>query len=90
MTSLGLPGILIPSPYVTNDHQTKNAQNLVDAGAVTMIKDAALTGETLIQAIDNILLNPETLAKMSASSKAEGVPNAAEKLYALAKEITKK
>ena len=27
-TALGLPAILIPSPYVTNDHQTKNAQKL--------------------------------------------------------------
>ena len=28
-TALGLPAILIPSPYVTNDHQTKTRKSLV-------------------------------------------------------------
>ncbi len=38
LTALGLPAILIPSPYVTNDHQTKNAMSLVHAHAAKMIK----------------------------------------------------
>ena len=58
-TALGLPAILIPSPYVTNDHQTKNAQSLVKVGAVEMIPDAELTGARLVAAIDDILLNNE-------------------------------
>jgi UDP-N-acetylglucosamine--N-acetylmuramyl-(pentapeptide) pyrophosphoryl-undecaprenol N-acetylglucosamine transferase len=89
MTALGLPGILIPSPYVTNDHQTKNAQNLVNAGAVLMIKDDELTGESLVQAIDSIMLDKSVLEKMSQASLREGVPNSAEKLLSVVKEIIK-
>lgn len=33
ITALGIPTILIPSPYVTNDHQTKNAMSLVNKDA---------------------------------------------------------
>lgn len=38
ITALGLPSILVPSPYVTADHQTKNAEALENAGAAIMIK----------------------------------------------------
>lgn len=36
---LGLPVILVPSPNVSEDHQTKNAMALVDEGAALMVKD---------------------------------------------------
>lgn len=68
-TALGLPAILIPSPYVTNDHQTKNAQSLVKVGAVEMIPDAELTGARLVAAIDDILLNNEKRQQMATASK---------------------
>ncbi|MDR2832997.1 MAG: undecaprenyldiphospho-muramoylpentapeptide beta-N-acetylglucosaminyltransferase [Streptococcaceae bacterium] len=87
MTALGLPGILIPSPYVTNDHQTKNAQALVDVGAAILIKDDELTGENLVQAIDNVLLNEEKLQLMSKSSKKAGVPNASKRLLTLINKV---
>lgn len=87
-TALGLPAILIPSPYVTNDHQTKNAQSLVDAGAVTMITDKELTGEQLVAAIDAILLNEELGKKMTVASKKEGIPDACDRLYEVVKQLT--
>lgn len=86
-TALGLPAILIPSPYVTNDHQTKNAQSLVTAGAVEMIPDAELTGERLVAAIDGILLNTEKRQQMAAASRHEGIPDASKRLYDVVKEL---
>ncbi|GCF93967.1 UDP-N-acetylglucosamine--N-acetylmuramyl-(pentapeptide) pyrophosphoryl-undecaprenol N-acetylglucosamine transferase [Enterococcus florum] len=85
-TALGLPAILIPSPYVTNDHQTKNAQSLVKAGAVEMIKDTDLDGNRLIEAIDQIMEDPVLRTKMANASKKEGIPNAAERLWKLVNE----
>ncbi|MFV0558461.1 MAG: undecaprenyldiphospho-muramoylpentapeptide beta-N-acetylglucosaminyltransferase [Enterococcus sp.] len=87
-TALGLPAILIPSPYVTNDHQTKNAQSLVDANAVKMIADNELTGQTLVETIDEIMLNRALRAKMAQASKAQGIPDASERLYQLVKAIS--
>lgn len=68
-TALGLPAILIPSPYVTNDHQTKNAQSLVKSGAVEMITDQELTGHKLIAEIDAILLDETRHQLMANASK---------------------
>jgi UDP-N-acetylglucosamine--N-acetylmuramyl-(pentapeptide) pyrophosphoryl-undecaprenol N-acetylglucosamine transferase len=90
MTALGLPGILIPSPYVTNDHQTKNAQSLVDTDAALLIKDEGLNGETLLEAIDRIMGDTQTLIEMSQASKKAGVPNASERLLCLINKIQKK
>ena len=89
LTAVGLPAILIPSPYVTNDHQTKNAQSLVNAGAVTMITDADLTGEKLVEAVDEIMGDPEKKAMMAKASRQEGIPDAAERLWSLVNEIVK-
>ena len=86
-TALGLPGILIPSPYVTNDHQTKNAQSLVNAGAVKMIADADLTGDKLVEAVDEIMNDPEKRERMAKASRQEGIPDAAERLWTLVNEL---
>ncbi len=88
-TALGLPAILIPSPYVTNDHQTKNAQSLVNAGAVKMIADANLTGENLVEAVDEIMNNNEKRETMAKASRQEGIPDAAERMWSLVNEIVK-
>lgn len=86
-TALGLPAILIPSPYVTNDHQTKNAQSLVKSGAVEMIADQELTGLKLATEVDGILLDETRHQAMATASKQEGIPDAAERLYKVVKEI---
>lgn len=87
-TALGLPAVLIPSPYVTADHQTKNAQSLVDAGAAFMIKDDALTAESLVAAIDEIMKNQVKRQQMASASKLEGIPDASQRLFQLVQEIT--
>lgn len=89
LTALGLPAILIPSPYVTNDHQTKNAQSLVNAGAVKMIPDVDLTGESLIDAVDEIMNDSEKREAMAKASRQEGIPDAAERLWSLVNEIVR-
>ena len=86
-TALGLPGILIPSPYVTNDHQTKNAQSLVNAGAAKMIADADLTGDKLVEAVDEIMNDPEKRERVAKASRQEGIPDAAERLWTLVNEL---
>lgn len=89
LTSLGLPAILIPSPYVTNDHQTKNAQSLVEVGAVKMIADAELTETNLVATVDEIMNQPALHQQMAQASKTQGIPDAASRLYALVQEIVK-
>lgn len=77
-TALGKPMVLIPSPYVTNDHQTKNAQSLVQAGAATMITEGNLAGDTLFEAVDNIMSNIPIRQSMAEQAKKLGVADAAD------------
>lgn len=90
ITALGKASILIPSPYVTNNHQEKNAQALKDNGAAIIRLEKDLTGANLLKDIDQILLNDEVQKKMEQASKQLGIPDAADRLYQLMKNIIEK
>lgn len=81
ITALGLPSILVPSPNVTNDQQTKNAQSLVNVGAAVLVKDSELTGEKLVSEIDGLMTNQDQLDLLAKASKAQGIPDATKRLY---------
>ena len=64
LTSLGIPSILIPSPYVTNNHQEKNATALSDHYAAKILLEKDLSGQKLVEEIDRILLDENQLQEM--------------------------
>ncbi|MCW3778018.1 undecaprenyldiphospho-muramoylpentapeptide beta-N-acetylglucosaminyltransferase [Lactobacillus sp. PFC-70] len=80
ITADGIPSILIPSPYVTADHQTKNAQSLVTVGAAELIKEADLTGDTLVAKADQLMNDDALRHDMADASKHLGVPDAADRV----------
>ncbi|MGX6962613.1 undecaprenyldiphospho-muramoylpentapeptide beta-N-acetylglucosaminyltransferase [Vagococcus xieshaowenii] len=88
-TGMGLPSILIPSPNVTNDHQTKNAMSLVRVGAAEILKDSELTGQTLVSSIDAIMKDEERLKNMAVESEKIGYQDATTHLYQLLKALQK-
>lgn len=79
ITALGIPSILVPSPYVTNDHQTKNAKSLVNQQAAKMITEAELNGQTLVQTADEMMTDAALRQEMAANAKKLGVPDAADR-----------
>lgn len=83
ITALGVPSILIPSPYVTADHQTKNAESLVKAGAAEMITEAELNGQRLLSVVDDLMEDDVKRLEMEHASKQLGVPDAADQLVEL-------
>ncbi len=85
-----MPSVLIPSPYVTNDHQTKNAESLVNKQAATLIKETELTGESLVQTLDELMLNPEMRQEMAGNAKQSGMPFASDTLIEVINQIVKK
>ncbi|WP_102271545.1 undecaprenyldiphospho-muramoylpentapeptide beta-N-acetylglucosaminyltransferase [Cytobacillus massiliigabonensis] len=90
LTSLGIPSILIPSPYVTNNHQEKNARALSDHGAAVLLLEQELTSKKLIEGMDQILMDDKKLQEMKSSAKNLGIPDAAKRLYDLMEELVKK
>lgn len=89
LTALGVPSILIPSPYVTNNHQEKNADSLVNQGAAVMILEKELTGNKLLSTMDQILLTEQELIKMKKAAKSLGLPDASARMYKIMEEIVK-
>lgn len=73
---VGKPVILIPSPNVAEDHQTKNAMALVNKGAAIMVRDNEC-GVKGIPALHELLSSEERQAQMREACSAMGVRNAA-------------
>jgi UDP-N-acetylglucosamine--N-acetylmuramyl-(pentapeptide) pyrophosphoryl-undecaprenol N-acetylglucosamine transferase len=81
LTALGLPSVLIPSPYVTNNHQEKNARVLEARGAAVVILESELNAERLLAVVDEILSDDQKYLEMRQNAKRLGVPDAAQRLY---------
>lgn len=74
---IGKPVILVPSPNVAEDHQTKNAMALVNRQAAICIKDAEATDKLIETAITTVN-NPDTLASLSENILKLALPNSAD------------
>ncbi len=85
--ALNLPSILIPSPYVPDNHQYKNALDLVDNGGAVMIEEKDLKGDILVRTIDNLIIDSKKLTKMQQSLNGLKVPSSATKIYEIIKEL---
>ena len=76
---LGKAVILVPSPNVSEDHQTKNAMALVDKDAAIYVADANVKEELIDRAIETV--NDEAkIAKLEANVMKMGKPNAASEI----------
>lgn len=89
ITALGVPAILIPSPYVTNNHQEKNARGLERAGAALVILERDLNGATLGNALSELLQNPARWQAMRECSLKLGKPDAATAIYNVVRQAGK-
>lgn len=81
ITALGVPCILIPSPYVANNHQYYNALAIVENDAGVMIQQKDLTPELLKEEIEKILNDKKLADKYSKNLKGMCEDNSATKIY---------
>jgi undecaprenyldiphospho-muramoylpentapeptide beta-N-acetylglucosaminyltransferase len=90
LAAVGLPAVLVPSPFVTADHQTANARHLVDAGAAVLVPDAEVAGDRITHEVDDLLAHPARLAAMGVAARGLARPEAADAIAALAEEHAKR
>lgn len=81
ITAIGLPSILVPSPYVTNNHQFKNAKELEDNGACKIILEDNFSKDVVIKEIDKIFDDRQAYDLMSTNSKKLGIDDSATRIY---------
>jgi UDP-N-acetylglucosamine--N-acetylmuramyl-(pentapeptide) pyrophosphoryl-undecaprenol N-acetylglucosamine transferase len=86
----GRAAILVPFPYAADDHQTRNAQAMVDEGAALMIRNADLTGETLASAIRSLLSDTSRLEGIERNARRVAVLDAEARIVDLAEKATER
>lgn len=90
ITVLGIPSILVPSPYVAENHQEKNARALEANGGCVVLKEDELSGKSLYDNIISIIRDEERLASMRKALISVGIRDASEKLEKLFDELLMK
>jgi UDP-N-acetylglucosamine--N-acetylmuramyl-(pentapeptide) pyrophosphoryl-undecaprenol N-acetylglucosamine transferase len=76
LAAAGTPAVLVPSPNVTSDHQTKNARHFQGAGGAVAVPEAELA--RVPDLVLALLDDPKRLAGMAAAMGAAARPDAAD------------
>ena len=87
LTAAGRPAILIPYPEATDDHQTANARDIVDAGGARMIHQPLFTPDVLAKQIEVMANDPQALINAASRALSVGKPHAARDLANLVERI---
>jgi UDP-N-acetylglucosamine--N-acetylmuramyl-(pentapeptide) pyrophosphoryl-undecaprenol N-acetylglucosamine transferase len=80
VTATGRPAILVPYPHATANHQSANADWMVDGGAAEAIPDAELSAERLAGEVGDLLADEERLGAMASASASLAMPDAARRI----------
>ena len=88
ISALSLPAILVPYPYATGDHQTKNAHEYVNSGCAKMISDAEVSTEKFQTLLMDCVTDKKLRDTMKANAKKKNARNAGADLYEFATSFT--
>ncbi|MGR3301162.1 MAG: undecaprenyldiphospho-muramoylpentapeptide beta-N-acetylglucosaminyltransferase [Candidatus Scalindua sp.] len=80
ISAVGIPAILIPYPYATDNHQYWNAYELARIGGAVIIKQDELKPERLTELVSNLFRNNEELDNMKKMNRSLNKPFAAEQV----------
>ena len=78
--AMGKASILIPSPYVAENHQYHNAMALVNRNAARIIEEKNLTSDSLSEMMNDLLSSDETLFDIERNAKAMAILDARERI----------
>ena len=87
LTAVGLGAFLIPFPFAIDDHQTINAQWMVDSGAAEMLSESNLTAQKLADFIKQISDNRDQCIVMSQCAKSIAKLGAADRVAEACMEV---
>ncbi|MGN1003591.1 MAG: UDP-N-acetylglucosamine--N-acetylmuramyl-(pentapeptide) pyrophosphoryl-undecaprenol N-acetylglucosamine transferase, partial [Oscillospiraceae bacterium] len=81
LAAIAKPAILVPSPNVTADHQTKNARVLSEHGGAVLLPESECSGQRLYDETAAILGDQGRRDEMIRALTAQSIPDAAEQIY---------
>jgi UDP-N-acetylglucosamine--N-acetylmuramyl-(pentapeptide) pyrophosphoryl-undecaprenol N-acetylglucosamine transferase len=81
LAAAGKPSLLVPFAAAADDHQRRNAEEMVKAGAAVLLDESEIDAPgKLLAALTGLLSNPERLAAMAAAARTQAHPAAAERI----------
>lgn len=87
LCAAGKPSVLVPFAAAADDHQRKNAEVLVNAGAAVMLLERDAAPETLLDALRTLLLDPAERAEMAANAKKLAKPGALQRIAGIVERV---
>lgn len=90
LPAAGKPSVLIPSPYVAENHQYHNAMALVNKGAALCIEEKDLTADTLWDALQAVLSNPEKQRQMAENAARAAIRDVDDRILSVIEGLIKK
>jgi UDP-N-acetylglucosamine--N-acetylmuramyl-(pentapeptide) pyrophosphoryl-undecaprenol N-acetylglucosamine transferase len=80
LAAVGLPAILVPFPFAVDDHQTRNAEFLVSAGAARLQDEASCSIDSMASQLQELLSNRAGLLHMAKTARSLAIPDAADRV----------
>ncbi|MCL1123597.1 undecaprenyldiphospho-muramoylpentapeptide beta-N-acetylglucosaminyltransferase [Shewanella surugensis] len=90
LAAVGLPSLLVPYPYAVDDHQTKNAQVLVKAGAAFLLPQPIVTVEKLTSKLVLLATQRQALSQMGQRARDVAVVDATEQVASVCIKLAEK
>ena len=87
LAAAGKASIMVPLPTAADDHQRKNAEAMVNAGASRMILQKDLDGATLAKEISELIASPDAITRMENAARKMARADAAEATVDLIEEL---
>ena len=83
LAAAGVAAVLVPFPHAVDDHQTRNAEFLVEVGAAVLMPEAGIDAQSLGAALESLMADREKLLSMAEKARAVSVPDSADRVARL-------
>lgn len=89
LAAAGVGAVLVPFPHAVDDHQTRNAEFLSEAGAAEIIQQSDLSAEHLADTLHRLLADRQGLVAMAVAARSVAVPDSADRVARLCLEVAR-
>jgi UDP-N-acetylglucosamine--N-acetylmuramyl-(pentapeptide) pyrophosphoryl-undecaprenol N-acetylglucosamine transferase len=87
VAAVGLAALFVPYPHAVDDHQTRNAEYLVERGAALLLPETGLGADRLAAQLDDLLGDRSRLIAMATRARAAAVPDSATRVADMCREF---